>query len=52
MTRCILVDGVDSLAIDPRATAGQPDGWGWDWERWIHARHGKPASAGAKGGRA
>ena len=32
--RRVLVDGIDPLASDPRATDGQPDGWGWDWERW------------------
>jgi len=32
--RRLLVDGADTLAIDPRSTEGQPDGWGWDWERW------------------
>lgn len=32
--RRLLVDGIDSLLIEPRATTGQPDGWGWDWDRW------------------
>lgn len=32
--RRLLIDGIDSLLIEPRATTGQPDGWGWDWERW------------------
>ena len=27
-------DGIETLLIDPRPTLGQPDGWGWDWERW------------------
>ena len=43
--RRLLVDGIDTGLIDPRSTNGQPDGWGWDWERW---RHGKPASASGK----
>lgn len=34
LLRRLFVDGVDSLASDPRSTNGQPDGWGWDWERW------------------
>jgi hypothetical protein len=40
--RRLIVDGVESLVvIDPPALperlpqeAAQPDGWGWDWERW------------------
>jgi hypothetical protein len=35
LSRRLLMDGVDTLAIDPRSTSGQPDGWGWDWERWT-----------------
>lgn len=38
--RRLIVDGIDSLAIDPRATTGQPDGWGWDWEAWRSHRRG------------
>jgi len=34
MARRVLIDGIDTLLIDPRSTTGQPDGWGWDWERW------------------
>lgn len=36
--RQLLVDGVDVSAIDPRSTSAQPDGWGWDWERWRRRR--------------
>jgi hypothetical protein len=32
--RRLLIDGIDTLLIDPRSTTGQPDGWGWDWEAW------------------
>jgi len=38
MARRVLVDGIDTLLIDPRSTTGQPDGWGWDWERWRRRR--------------
>lgn len=46
--RRLLVDGIDTLLIDPRSTNGQPDGWGWDWERWCRPVRGKAASGGAK----
>ncbi len=32
--RALLIDGIDDRLIDPRSTSGQPDGWGWDWDRW------------------
>lgn len=33
--RRILVDGIDTWLVEPRSTVSQPDGWGWDWERWA-----------------
>jgi len=39
MARRVLIDGIDTLLIDPRSTTGQPDGWGWDWERWRRRPH-------------
>jgi hypothetical protein len=32
--RHLFCDGIDSFGSDPESTNGQPDGWGWDWERW------------------
>jgi len=34
--RRLLVDGIDDdiRLTEPDATAGQPDGYGWDWDRW------------------
>jgi hypothetical protein len=46
--RRLLIDGVDSLAIDPRSTSGQPDGWGWDWERWKQCPN-NPIVTGSSG---
>lgn len=40
MTRRLMVDGIDSLDTDPRATLGLPDGWGWDWQQWNTRRRG------------
>jgi hypothetical protein len=36
--RRLLVDGADSLDNDQRSTEAQPDGWGWDWDRWARPR--------------
>lgn len=34
--RQLTVDGIDddTLLIEPDVTSSQPDGYGWDWDRW------------------